>query len=43
MYEAPIVKELGSLHGLTLQFQQKESAPPTDGFQFMGTVLGNAS
>ena len=40
-YEAPEVKVVGSVYGLTLVIDKKFNA--TDGLTFMGTPIGNAS
>jgi hypothetical protein len=41
-YEAPRVIELGSVHGLTQQVQDKKFGE-SDGFTFMGTAITNNS
>ena len=40
-YEAPAVKVVGSVYGLTLQIDKKYAS--TDGYTFMGIAIGNAS
>jgi hypothetical protein len=40
-YEAPVLKVVGSVYGLTLQIDKKYAS--TDGLTFMGTPIGNAS
>jgi hypothetical protein len=40
-YEAPAVKIIGSVYGLTGQIDKRFNA--TDGLTFMGTPIGNAS
>jgi hypothetical protein len=40
-YEAPELKVVGSVYGLTLQIDKKFNA--TDGLTFMGIPIGNAS
>jgi hypothetical protein len=40
-YEAPAVKVVGSIYGLTGTVDKKFNA--TDGLTFMGTPIGNAS
>jgi hypothetical protein len=40
-YEAPVVRVVGSVYGLTLQQDKRFNA--TDGLTFMGTPIGNNS
>jgi hypothetical protein len=40
-YEAPIVKVVGSVYGLTQQIDKRFNA--SDGLTFMGIPIGNAS
>ncbi len=40
-YEAPELKVVGSVYGLTLQIDKKFNA--TDGLTFMGIPIGNSS
>ena len=40
-YEAPELKIVGSVYGLTLQIDKKFNA--SDGLTFMGISIGNAS
>jgi hypothetical protein len=41
-YEKPVVKEIGSLHELTL-IQNKDYNPVSDGFQFQHQNVNDAS